>query len=317
MTKNKRWLDSKYRTEQRIKWTQKHKINYMMPTICPAPKSANIIEDVCKGIELYAPYTDKVILQTKFMGSYCNIYLHKNLSETYFVSRNGYKIDHVDNEVLQKSLEKIHNEIFTNNLLCINHSDLQMVILEAELMPWRTLGGGLIDKEYTNYYQLHKTHCDYLEKSDLYEKIDKVTKSSEFIEFKKDYNADPDNIKSKYKAHIVRQYREIINIHLPELDKYKSAIDLFKTQLDLYGVEKEPYFEIFNVLKYVYTNSEVLNHTNEVYTMFNDDYIIIDTKDPDYKLATDFVAKHERLGFEGVMIKPLETRLINIPPPGS
>ena len=89
------------RLKNRIDWFCENKVNAFSPTISPAQKSPerNEIESIYEGIRyFYEKGVQEIVVQTKYMGSYCDIYLHKNLDDTYFVSRNGHKIDHIDIE---------------------------------------------------------------------------------------------------------------------------------------------------------------------------------------------------------------------------
>lgn len=85
------------------------------------------------------------------MGSYCDIYLNKNMEETYFVSRNGHKIDHIDIEAAQKACGELHARF--------DWANLQIVIIQSELMPWSALGKGLIENEFGGYLNVHQNHC--------------------------------------------------------------------------------------------------------------------------------------------------------------
>lgn len=86
------------RLKNRIDWFCENKINAFSPTISPAPKSPERkeIESIDKAIRyFYDNGIKEVVVEKKYMGSYCDIYLNKNLEDTYFVSRNGHKIDHI------------------------------------------------------------------------------------------------------------------------------------------------------------------------------------------------------------------------------
>jgi len=85
--------------KNRIDWFCVNKINAFSPTISPAPKSLqrNEIESIYEGVRYFFEQgVTEIVVQRKYMGSYCDIYLQKNLEETYFVSRNGYLISHID-----------------------------------------------------------------------------------------------------------------------------------------------------------------------------------------------------------------------------
>ena len=93
--------------ELRIKWAIKNCTPHFAPTISPAPKSLerNEIESIHSAVDYYKQKgVTKLVVQPKFMCSYCDIELHSNIEETRFFSRNGYLITHLDRE---KMIEEI------------------------------------------------------------------------------------------------------------------------------------------------------------------------------------------------------------------
>ena len=100
-------MEDKTLIKKRIDWFCKNKINAFSPTISPAPKSVerNEIESLYEGILWFVLNGVKeIVIEKKYMGSYCDIYLHKRLEDTYLVSRNGYKINHLDQEQCLRAL---------------------------------------------------------------------------------------------------------------------------------------------------------------------------------------------------------------------
>ncbi len=305
--RKRNWLFDKRKTDNRVSWMIKNKINYFAPTISPAPKNKNEIESLKMAMDYYKPYTDKVVLQTKYMGSYCNVYLKKDLEETYFVSRNGYEIKRIDIEALKLTLKDLHCTLFAGN-------DLDMVILEGELMPWSALGKGLIDEEYRNYYNLNESHLTQLKSSSILEKLAKVKQSENYKVFN-EYSGD--NVKKDLKPHIVRQYREVQNSLVPDLKEYAKSIEVYKRQIDLFGKEEEPYINVFGILKYIKKNGTEFypeNNTEGFKLGHNIEGEQITINVDDYESANFFFEKHKDSELEGIMVKPYRSRLINICP---
>ncbi|MDR2475290.1 MAG: hypothetical protein LBD45_05480, partial [Bacteroidales bacterium] len=115
----------------RIDWFCENKVNAFSPTISPAPKSLerNEIESIYEAVRYFQENgVQEIVVQRKYMGSYCDIYLTKNLDETYFVSRNGHRINHIDLEAAKESCRALHNRFDWN--------ELATVIIQSELMPW-------------------------------------------------------------------------------------------------------------------------------------------------------------------------------------
>ena len=81
-----------------------------------------------------------LVFQKKYMGSYCDIYLHKNVEESYLASRNGHLINYIDNEKVVLELQKLHQKFDWNKT--------KIIIIQSELLPWHVLGKGLIQNEF-------------------------------------------------------------------------------------------------------------------------------------------------------------------------
>lgn len=84
---------------RRLRYCSRNKVNFISGTMSPADKdgAAHELESLKCGLDYFAERGIKhVVLQPKYMGSRCNIYLHKELEQCFAVSRNGYKINQVD-----------------------------------------------------------------------------------------------------------------------------------------------------------------------------------------------------------------------------
>ena len=51
--------------------------------------------------------------------------------------------------------------------------DFDTIMIASELLPWKILGSGLIDREFCAYYDAQKTHNEYLQTNNLYKKSKK------------------------------------------------------------------------------------------------------------------------------------------------
>lgn len=123
------------------------KINYLAPTIAPAPSSYYQIEDLSSAQSYYKDVGVKdIIIQEKFMGSRCQIYLFQN-DQSYVVSKTGRVIWSRDYHKLDLSqqIEDLKQDVDWTNT--------KMYLLDAELMPWSALGRNLIDKKFLGYYE--------------------------------------------------------------------------------------------------------------------------------------------------------------------
>ncbi len=304
--------------ETRIDYFAAQKVNHFSPTISPAPKNIadNEVESISEALQYYAERGVKeVVVQPKYMGSYCDIYLHSDLEKTYFVSRNGHVIKHLDTELAQQKCASLHQK-----LSAYWKDGVAMILIQAELMPWSALGKGLVDREFRGYEYSHRTHQNFLKNSSIYEKIEKVKQSADFLAFENDKKTLTDKaLKEKYKMHIVRQYESILAFKVMDFEEYESDIDLYKTQVNWYGKESELYFKPFNILKIVYENGrEILINDNAkgFSAVSNDTQLLVNLQDMK-NVRTDAYAFFDGLvaeKYEGVMIKPVVCFSPNLPP---
>jgi hypothetical protein len=309
-------LDFKIRN--RIDWFCENKINDFSPTISPAPKSKanNEIESIEEAIHYYLEKgVSEFVVQKKYMGSYCTIYLKRNLEDTYFVSRNGYKIEHIDLDVARNSLKELHAKML------LVFSDFDTLLIASELLPWKVLGGNLIDKEFVGYYDALQTHNSYLSSSGLIDKLKAIKESSDYLEYISDKTTlSRKEFGKKHKAHIVRQYEALSNIKIPDLQKQFNALQVFKEQIDTFGKEEEIHFKPFTILKIVtVTGKESLPNSNLTYELVNEDaFLHLEfnsvNKEENLKAIYSFFETLTMANEEGIMIKPVHNYSKDLPP---
>ena len=303
--------------KSRINWMSEHKINAFSPTIAPAPKSVERreIESIYEGLRFYVRNgVHDIVVQKKYMGSYCDIYLHKDLDATYFVSRNGHKIEHINLTEAKLACEELYNRF--------DWSYLELVIIQAELMPWNVLGKGLIENEFEGYLNAHKERLAFIQGSGLMEKLLKVRSGGVFTAFESDRKElRGAAFKAKYPTHVVRQYNALKDLDLPDTEAYATGINIFETQVTHYGKESAIYFKPFNILKKIYADGreEILN-SNHTYTEVNDDKMKVLHLHTEEEIAEKAAAIYEWFNSlsgemeEGVVIKPAQAFIKNMPP---
>lgn len=307
-----------YKVRNRIEWFCKNRINDFSPTISPAPKSKakNEIESIEEAVNYYMQKgVNEFVVQKKYMGSYCTIYLKKNIEETYFVSRNGFKMDHIDVEKAINSLGDLHAKMVSD------FPTFDTIVIASELLPWKVLGAGLIEKEFTGYYDALQTHNDYLKTFGLLEKLINVKETNLFTEYLSDKKLlSRKEFASKHKSHIVRQYEALNAVKIPDLDKQQESLEIFKNQIETYGNEGEIYFKPFTILKVVgLSGEESIPNSNLTYGLVNDDAFlhveITDlNKEEKLKEIYSFFEKLTEANEEGIMIKPVQNYIKNLPP---
>ena len=295
-----------------------NKINAFSPTISPAPKSLhrNEIESIYEAVRFYYEKgVTEIVVQRKYMGSYCDIYLQRNIEDTYFVSRNGYRLS---------------NEDFTNKAIQVckdlynrfDWSNLTTVIIQSEIMPWSVLGKSLIDNEFYSYLNVHQNHCNHLTQSNLYQKIEAVKQSKHYQQYM-NYKAEHTEMETKnyYPKHIVRQYESLFLFRLLELAEYKKYIDIYATQLAFFGQTGDIYFKPFNILKKVFADgSELIVNDNLCYRDINDDEFLhlptSNEEEVNHSIETiyNWFSKLEAENEEGIVIKSRQAFVEGLPP---
>ena len=294
-----------------------NKINALAPTISPAPKSLqrNEIESIYEGFRYYYELgVSEIVVQQKYMGSYCDIYLQKNLNETYFASRNGYRVSQIDQNKAQLACQDLHKRF--------DWSKLQTVIIQSELMPWSVLGQSLIENDFCGYLNVHQNHYEYLSKSNLYAKIEALKQSNPYLEYmcyKSEYPEE--EIKKYFSEHVVLQYETITAFKKLDLADYKKCIDVFAEQIKHFGKTGEMYFKPFNILKKIFDDgSELIVDDNMSYCEINDDKClnlpIGNEKELNCAIEAtyEWFAQIEMENKEGILIKPRKAFIKNVPP---
>ena len=303
--------------KNRIDWFCENRINAFSPTISPAPKSfqRNEIESIYEGVRYFFEQgVPEIVVQRKYMGSYCDIYLQKNLDETYFVSRNGYLVNHIDLDQAKQACSGLHRRFDWTNL--------QTVIIQSEMMPWSALGKSLIDNEFIGYLNVHQNHYNYLAHSGLYAKIAEVKQSEPYRQYM-DYKAEHSlkEIKEHFPAHIIRQYESLSTFKIYDLADYEKYIAIYAEQIEHFGQTGDIYFKPFNILKKVFDDkTELLVNDNMSYREVNDDEFLNlpvsneEEVNRSVEKIYEWFAQLEAENEEGIVIKPRKSFIKNLPP---
>jgi hypothetical protein len=305
------------RLKNRIDRFCENKVNAFSPTISPAPKAPerNEIESIDKAVRYFHENgVSEIVVQRKYMGSYCDIYLHKNLDDTYFVSRNGYKINHIDLLAAKESCRELHARF--------DWEHLSLVIIQSELMPWSALGKGLIENEFEGYLNVHQNHYQHLTTSGLYDKIEKVKNLPAYKAYLADKNSlSAKELEEKYPHHIIRQYESLTAFPMLDLAVYGESLRIYETQINHFGREGAIYFKPFNILKKVFEDgTEQFVNDNLSYREVNDDaFLHLDIRTEEALEQTiaqvyDWFAVMSQNMEEGIVIKPRQAFTRNLPP---
>jgi hypothetical protein len=294
--RTKRREEIKSLLDRRTRIAAENQLNYLVPTMSPAPKDeeTNEIESIKGAISLYKEFgvTD-LIIQPKWMGSYCLVYLHREYEKTKIFTRNGYKIHWLDINLFKESLQRAKS--------LFEDPNVELVVLEGELLPWSALGQGLIDDEYKRYEYLQSKRLEFYKNSTILSKInDIIVNSPEYAKFLENPDSFPSHVKRQYEA--ISKVPELI----PSVDQFERSLNIYSSQLDLFATGSSNLkIELFNLLKIVKNDgTEVLNFDNTIFSKISKaEYLII--KNGDVSSVDSYWTLNQSYNHEGVVVKPL------------
>lgn len=297
------------RERGRIFYAAEGKVNFISGTISPSDKDGVNLETVEKAFEYYRGKSiEKVVLQTKYMGSRSNVYLHKDIEKCYAVSRNGHKIDHVD---LTGSFEKL---LSSDKIKALMDSSVEYLILDAELMPWSALGKNLIDREFVTLGKAVEKELNFLMDNGFSDVLSSMDKEYSATDFAADsMNMSKKQLIEKYTDAKFRNYfgyKFFSKDFIPVEDQAKY-LATYNEQLRLFGGESDVHFKPFAILKIVFVDgSEKLFFNENNYDMFksisDDPVLLVDLNSvEDIEKAKEFYNRttlEEKM--EGIVVKP-------------
>ncbi|MGM9923400.1 MAG: AAA family ATPase [Bacillus sp. (in: firmicutes)] len=294
--------------QKRLEYIVKNKVNFISGTMSPADKDEEngVLESLHKGLQYFRNKgVEQVVLQPKYMGSRCNVYLHRNVEQSYAVSRNGYKITAID---LSKVLLEQHRKFSAY----MEAENLELLLLDCELMPWRALGEGLIEEQFESYSKAIETELDFLKDSGFEVKWQELMNKYESSGFEKDAAELPKKDLVKKYGSNYQTYKNVNSIQhtIVSLSEQERAVETFQEQLRIYAGDGTIALKPFTILKAVKKDGTEMKPpftASEMFSFVSDDeYAVINFSDGDYyRKAEEF---YETLTverqMEGVVIKP-------------
>jgi predicted kinase len=186
-------------------------IKYISGTMAPAPSGGDKLEPLSGALDWYKKLGVKsVVLQPKYMGSRCQMYLFKEGPEkTFATSRAGWIIKGVQGKD-EEGYKAFLSSVWETHKKSIE--TLGDLILDGELLPWHALGAGLIDKNFTPYGSLVNSQLETLSGDEGFKAL--------------------------------TGFKEVFN-----LEEKKDHLNRFNHALGLYASPGEPEFKAFNILK--------------------------------------------------------------------
>lgn len=272
------------------------KVNFLSGTVAPAKsdKETMDIESLEHAIEHYRKRgVTQLIVQPKYMGSRGTLYLFKDIEKSYMVSRNGFVIKKVDlKEVIQDAWDKVFGEDSV-----FDHAS--MVMIDGELMPWRALGGGLIDNSFGKFGTAVRNELQELKQFGFEEALRALNDSIPQTDHEK---------RNK------KKYDEYMPEYIPTEDQ-EEYLTLFDRQMELFGGEAPTEFKPFNILKVVCENGEekIVQDRNGMNSSilevigFDLDFLRLNILEEGYEIKLqEFMKGIEEKELEGVVVKPYQ-----------
>lgn len=300
-------LDS--REYGRMMWAARNKVAFISGTMAPANATESSLESLDSALDYYLQHgITKLVLQPKYMGSRCNIYLSENISECFAVSRNGYLIkpDKVNLENVFKGLQ----QKYKNTLLV----DKKLIILDGELMPWRALGAGLIDEEFKVIELGVQTELDTLRSTGFEQTIVKTQEEmlkSGFVEYVNSLMKE--QVHKKFGQAKTGTFRSLLEHPVQSIDETQSVLDVYKEQVKLFGSDEQVNFKPFGILKTISKDGTERNwqadgESNLVqFAVLSEDkdcYIDLNEKVDRERALAFFKEVTEDKQMEGIVVKP-------------
>lgn len=295
---------------RRLRYISRHKINFVSGTMSPSDKDMNAgeLESLRRGLDYFRGHgVQDVILQPKYMGSRCNLYLHRTLEESFAVSRNGYKIKSVD-------LTEIHARLLERLGSHMESSGIKFLILDGELMPWHALGEGLIERQFRPIGAALKSELSFLREQGFEQALDRLAEEYDESGFGSDrIHSSKSKLIEKYGSGTYQTYKYVHDIRQARmpLDAHEEAYAVYDRQLGLYAEEGAAEYKPFGLLKIVYEDGReelpgLTRTQSELYAFLSDDtFLTLDlSADDAYERAAVFFSElTSDRGMEGVVIK--------------
>lgn len=252
-------------------------VKYISGTMAPAASDPSKLD--IESLELGLAYfveklgeDKRVVIQPKFMGSRCQLYLFKEKEKTFATSRGGWVIRYVEGKTKEQFQEFLMEEWERRKHLVEKYGDL---ILDCEIMPWRALGAELVDREFETYQVLIENELSVLENNPY------LAAMPDFASYL--------NVTGKKECLV--KFKESLQNYSKPAEVSISAFDILKTEKPIDADMNNAYFRYTEV------------HTDPETSAF---WIDLSKFEPSLESAKAiFKAYTEDMKLEGIVIKPM------------
>jgi hypothetical protein len=247
--------------------------------------------------------------------------LFREPENNYTTSRGGFimKSTQVDLTEAYKPLYELPyiKNAFSNNT--------ELLILDAELLPWSAIGRGLIDSDFVTVDKAITSELEFLRSTGFDKALRSVYEGPykdcdfEKLSFKTSKKDLSDLIGSNNEKtfRCIKDYMQ----EFPGIDELEALTKVYSRQIELYGSDGEVHFKPCSILKEVFedgTEKLFFDESNEdIYKGINsDNYLVVDVNsDEDIELLKAFYDKTTLVDeMEGIMLKPLKVYVKGVAP---
>lgn len=235
-----------------LRFCADNKVSFISGTMSPTNKEETKLESLQAGLDYYKSLgVEEVMLQVKKMGSRCNVYLYKdNPNKTVLVSRNGYVIRPKTLGISDDEFLSFKTSILDKYNYLFDELNADFILLDGELLPWKAMSNGLIEKDFIAPYEFKTKEESYLEKSGFYSMYENLMNAKELNEFHK---------KSQKKA---IEFKEAVST----LKNNEYEIEMYKKQVDWFSKDYPLEFSPFMILKYSLKGVETICITDNKFS---------------------------------------------------
>ena len=309
---------------RRVKQLQRDGVLFLSGTVAPAESDVETqdIESLEKALNYFADKgVETLHIQPKWMGSRCQVYLFRDIEKCYAVTRNGFRIKHVDlTEVFQKLMPLFD---------LVGHEDreVERFILDGELLPWTALGGALIEREFVGLSTCVATEANILENLGMPEACAELKNSKDYVDYCAMYLLGTDRKTMSKTFPRFETYDNFKTIMFYSLEEERNDLELYEAQLALYAKDAPLEFRGFDILHVLNEDGTTcverfdFNNVGMRYNILRAaEGEVLPTEVGLVALPTEYdeiLAHFNWLvdnGYEGIMIKPLypnETDAVN------
>lgn len=302
---------------KRLNALKRGNVQFVSGTVSPSESDVDTmdIESLQRALAYFNEKgVERVMLQPKWMGSRCQLYLHRDEPEKNFaVTRNGFHIKQIDLTAVYESWNWVFDAIDTKT-----GNIATKIILDGELLPWKAIGGGLIEREFFGLTKCVETEMEFLRTQNFGRVRDEMGDSQDYINFEIDRSSTGAEAMDKALQAKYPRY-DSLNNYQYIWDFYPRTVEQdlakYKIQLAQYAKDGELEYKAFDILRVDFVDDtfmvdeDWMGSVVEKYTTLSKNYksrelgMVLNVKD--IHMIQNYFDELVTYGYEGFMIKPV------------